>query len=54
MILERLNNVCHCRGLLTDSHIDAIYGVTCLVALTLVNDGINSYGGLTRLTVTDN
>ena len=39
--------------LLTYSHIYAIDRITCLKVLALVDDGINGYGGLTGLTVTD-
>ena len=53
MFLEVLHQCGYCRGLLADGYIDAIDGFACLVEATLIDNGIDSDGGLSSLTVAD-
>ncbi len=54
---EETHNVGNSRSLLTDSDVDAekrLCGVTCFMGSFLVEDRVNSNGGLTSLTISDN
>ena len=54
MLLKCRHKGCNGTGLLTDGNIDTIDRLACLIETLLVDDGINSNSGLTRLTVTNN
>ena len=53
MVLQILYQGCYGRGLLTDGDIDTIDRLSLLIEAFLVDDGINSDGGLAGLPVTD-
>ena len=53
MLLQVLNKSRNGRCLLSDCHIYTIYGLTSLVETLLVDDGVDSNGSLTGLTVAD-
>ena len=54
MGFERIDDVGHRRGFLSNGHIDAVDRVTTLKTLFLIDYGVNGYGGLACLSVTDN
>ncbi len=51
--LEGMYDRSHCRGLLSDCYIDAIYRLSLLVIFLLVDDGVDRDCGLAHLTVAD-
>ena len=51
MLLQCRNEGCNGTGLLTDSYINTIHGLTSLVETLLIDNGINGDGSLTCLTV---
>ena len=53
LLTESLYERCYSRTLLTYSHIDTIDRLACLIVGLLVDDGVDSDGSLTCLTVTD-
>ena len=53
MLLQRLNKVGNCTCLLSDSDIDTVNGLACLIETLLIDDGIHSNSGLTSLAVTN-
>ena len=53
MLLEVRHQGSYGRSLLTNGHINTIYGFTCVVKTLLVDDCVNSDGSLAGLTVAD-
>ncbi len=53
LLTQCLHERSYGRTLLTDGYIDTIDRITLLIVLLLVDDGVDSDGGLTGLTVTD-
>ena len=53
VFLQRRDEGRHGRGFLSDGHVDAIDGLSCLVETLLVDDGIDGNSGFTRLAVAD-
>ena len=52
-IFQGFSDPCYSRGFLTNGYIDTIHWITCIVELFLVEDGIDTYGSFTCLSVPD-
>jgi len=54
LFTQGVHDAGHRRTFLTDGHIDTVHRISGFKVRTLVDDGIDGDGGLTRLTVADN
>ena len=53
VLAQGVHDARHGGAFLSDSHVDAIYRVACLVVAALVDDGVDGNSGLARLAVAD-